>query len=108
MRLEHDPEDGSSLSSSELTSVHVATILLQEPEAWPHGAEPVYVGDDLVGTTTSAAFGYRVGASVAIATVAASAVDAAVEIDIAGRRFSGRTSTTAVFDAGGRRMRANA
>lgn len=86
----------------------VYSIILEDAAAVPLGNEPVYLGDRIVGKTTSAAFGYRVGRPVAIADVydaEARQSDVVVEIDVAGERFAGKIVTGAAFDAKGDRMR---
>ncbi|MCP4390660.1 MAG: hypothetical protein GY802_20360, partial [Gammaproteobacteria bacterium] len=61
----------------------------------------------IVGKTTSAAFGYRVGKPVAIAFVdsAVAAEGGEVEVDIAGEHWRGSVSSRPVFDPEGSRMR---
>ena len=75
----------------------------------PLGSEPVYLGERIVGKTTSAAFGYRVGRPVALATIdsqrLAEAPEPRVEIDIAGSRVAGAVTFEAAFDPRGARMR---
>ena len=63
----------------------VASILMQQPDALPLGNEPVYYAGEIIGKTTSAAYGYRVGAAIALALVDAQigVEGAAVEVDIA-------------------------
>ncbi|MCP5149703.1 MAG: FAD-dependent oxidoreductase [Chromatiales bacterium] len=67
---------------------HMVTLVLDDLTAVPLGNEPVYHDDVLVGQTTSAAFGHRVGRPLALAylssTVLPSPDGAAVTIDIAG------------------------
>ena len=69
----------------------IATVVLDDTEAVPLGSEPVRLGDRIIGKTTSAAFGYRVGKPVALAMVDAERLaeseDKRVDIDIAGTRF---------------------
>ena len=87
----------------------IATIVLEDAEAVPLGSEPVYLGERIVGKTTSAAFGYRVGRPVALATIdsqrLAEAPEPRVEIDIAGSRVAGAVTFEAAFDPRGARMR---
>lgn len=85
------------------------TILLDSPDAQPIGGEPVVLDGNIIGKTTSAAFGYRVGKSIAIALLGNPAsldIDGlAVEIDIARQRFGGYISLIPAFDPDGSRMR---
>ncbi len=87
----------------------VISILLNDVEAVPLGNEPVYLAGKIIGKTTSAAFGYRVGKPVALALVDADLVEGAsdegVEVDIAGVKFAGSISRRAVFDPAGKAMR---
>jgi len=84
----------------------VVSLVFDDANAWPIGNEPIYRGDDIVGQTTSATYGHRVGTHVAIASVDEIAIDARVDVDIAGNRFSARAQSTAAFDPTGSRMRA--
>ena len=84
------------------------SIKFNDRDAIPLGNEPVYLNNDIVGKTTSASFGYRVGTSVALADISrieARTSGTIVEVDIAGDRYEGTISTTAVFDPSGTRMR---
>ena len=87
----------------------MVSIVLDDTEAWPLGDEPVYRDTTLIGQVTSAAYGYRVGRSVALAYVSAEhltpATDTRLELDIAGRRYSGHATTRAAYDPEGHRMR---
>lgn len=83
----------------------IGSIIFDDANAWPIGNEPIYQGDRIVGQTTSAAFGHRIDAHIAIATVDADVAEAIVEVDIAGEKFTARTHTKAVFDPSGARMR---
>ena len=87
----------------------VVTIVLDDPEAVPLGSEPVRLGGRIVGKTTSAAFGYRIGRPVALAVIDAERLAGApaqrVDIDIAGVRASGAVTFGAAYDPRGTRMR---
>lgn len=86
----------------------LASILIDNKCAVPLGDEPVYLGDRIIGKTTSAAFGYRVGRPVALAyleTTIGEIEGLRVEVDIARERFAGATSLLAVFDPDGDRLR---
>ncbi|MDE0809796.1 MAG: FAD-dependent oxidoreductase [Alphaproteobacteria bacterium] len=67
--------------------IRVVSLIFDDPDVVPIGGEPVYWGGRVVGQTTSAAFGYRVGAPVAIATISGdlelSVGSVEVEVDIA-------------------------
>ena len=86
----------------------IVSIVLDDKEAVPLGSEPVVAGGRIVGKTTSAAFGFRIGAPIALADIvepAAREEGARVEIDIAGALFAGRVIAGPAFDPGGSRMR---
>ncbi|MFA9419400.1 MAG: FAD-dependent oxidoreductase [Gammaproteobacteria bacterium] len=85
------------------------SIILDDERAVPLGNEPVYANGKIIGKTTSAAFGYRIGKPIAIAQLQTSALQEldgqSVQIDIARCNFSGTISTTAAYDPKGQRMR---
>ena len=85
----------------------IVSIVLDDPDVYPLGNEPIYHQGEIVGQTTSAAFGYRIGRPVAIALVSTqTAIDQLpVEIDIARRLARGKIYNRAAFDAEGTRMR---
>lgn len=105
--------------------MHMATILLDDPQAVSIGNEPVYRADDpggdargdppgdprgeALGMTTSAAFGYRVGRPVALAYLRIAErkllEGLAVSLDIGGAPASGRVSLRPAFDPSGVRLR---
>ena len=76
-------------------------------EAVPLGSEPVRLGERIVGKTTSAAFGYRIGRPVALALIDANRLAGAPDrrVDIAGSRTPGVVSFAPAFDPSGARMR---
>ena len=82
----------------------VATLIFSDHHATPLGHEPVYDGDRIVGQTTSAAFGCRVGAPVALAFVEWRDGLTDVEVDIAGKRHAASVQLQAAFDDAGVRM----
>ena len=86
-----------------------ASILFHDSDVWPMGNEPVIVDGQIVGKTTSAAFGYRVNRPVAIALIKTANIESldqlSVSIDIAGTLVSGQVHTRPVFDPTGSRMR---
>ncbi len=83
----------------------IASILLNDNLVFPLGNEPVYLQGKIIGKTTSAAFGYRVGKPVALASLSTDAIGSVVEVDIAGERYRGEVCLTSVFDPDGARMR---
>ena len=87
----------------------IASLVLDDADAVPLGGEPVWSGDRIVGRTTSASFGYRIGRPVALAVIETvrlgEAGEPRVEIGIAGDRFSAAVTFEAAFDPGGARMK---
>ncbi|MGB7244815.1 MAG: FAD-dependent oxidoreductase [Sulfitobacter sp.] len=97
---------------AEVLARHVATqklsmvtILLEDDIAVPIGHEPVYLDGKIIGQTTSAAYGYRVGAPIALAHVTDVRDGAAITLDIAGVKVPGKMQVGPAFDPGGDRMR---
>ncbi len=89
-------------------SNRIVSVMIQDDRAVPLGNEPVYFRDEIIGKTTSAGFGYRVGKPLAIADLSepeARTNNAIVEIDIAGDRFSGSVVLGPAYDPTGTRMR---
>ena len=84
----------------------LATLVFDDTDAVPLGHEPVYSEGEIVGRTTSAAFGFRIGRPVALGHVEAQEFDGRrVAIDIAGTRHPARMQTAPAFDPAGERMR---
>ncbi len=84
----------------------IATLVLDDGHAVPLGNEPVYAAGRIVGKTTSAAFGYRIGKPVALAEIEAEiAEDTPVEIDIARDMWAARATLSPAYDPKGTRMR---
>lgn len=84
----------------------LVTILFDDDAAVPLGHEPVYAHGEILGQTTSAAYGFRVCAPIALAHVRDAVDGKAVAVDIAGKRMTGRMQFAAAFDSTGSRMRA--
>ena len=90
----------------ETSSRHLVTVIIDDEAAVPLGHEPIYTGDKIVGHTTSAAFGYRIGKPVALAHVKLKDADGVrVQLDIAGSRFAAKLQYACAFDPEGARMR---
>lgn len=85
----------------------LVSLLFDDENVVPLGNEPVIVGERIIGKTTSAAFGYRVGRPVAIASISSEDVGdgAAAMVDIAGAHAACRMSVKPLFDPAGGRMR---
>lgn len=96
---------GAEAMAADTTSLSMVTILLDDDQAVLIGHEPVYLDGRIIGQTTSAAFGYRVGAPIALAHVSDVRDGARVSVDIAGLQVPGRMSVGPAFDPSGQRMR---
>ena len=90
-------------------NARVVTLTLDDSDAVPLGNEPVFFDNTIVGKTTSAAYGYRIGRPVAIALLSgdgASLPDGTrIEVDVARQRFAGTVNFKAVFDPAGKVLR---
>ncbi len=85
----------------------MATIILDDPGAVPLGHEPVYLEGEVIGQTTSAAFGYRIGRPIALGYLEAEAAreGQAVTVDIGRALFPARVTMEPAYDPSGARMR---
>ncbi|MEP2978327.1 MAG: FAD-dependent oxidoreductase [Lentilitoribacter sp.] len=93
---------------SEGATSKIVSIILHDKTAVPLGNEPVVLDGKIIGRTTSAAFGYRIDAPIALADIhdAAGCVEeSTVEINIAGTLFAGLVKLGPAFDPKGARMR---
>lgn len=90
-------------------SSRMVTIILEDTQAIPLGNEPIYLNGEIVGKTTSAAFGYRIGKPVALAYINTSISDnlegIQLEIDIARTLYKGTVLLKPAFDPASQRMR---
>jgi len=95
---------------SQAPSSRLVSIIFDQANADPLGNEPVYLDGEIIGKTTSASFGYRVGKPVAIALLQACGANSLegvkVDVDIARSQNAGSISSLAAFDPNGSRMRA--
>ena len=84
----------------------IVTLILDDETATPLGHEPIYQDRKIIGHTTSAAFGYRIGKPIALGYVHIDNPDGqVVELDIARKMYSGRLVLGPAFDPNGTRMR---
>jgi glycine cleavage system aminomethyltransferase T len=97
----------AALGDHSIPATRLMSLSFEDESAVPLGNEPVLAGGRIIGKTTSAAFGYRVGRSVAIALVESGAVidGGAVEVNIGGDLVAARMSVAPLFDPSGARMR---
>ena len=84
------------------------SIIFDQTDVYPIGNEPVLDRTGkMIGKTTSASFGYRIGVPVALALIQKDQAIAGnhVHIDIAGQLANGRVSLRPAFDPDGKLMR---
>ena len=76
-------------------------------DADAHGNEPVHAGGRVVGLTTSGAYGYTVGRSIAFAFVESDLAAPGTELEIAilGRRCGARVLAEPLYDPGSERLK---
>ena len=85
----------------------LVTLDLGDSDADAVGDEPVWVGDRVVGVTTSGSYGHHVQSSLALALVDADVVasGAPVEVSVIGERRPATVLTEPAYDPSGSRMR---
>ncbi len=84
----------------------VVSLILDDETAVPLGHEPIYHGDTIVGKTTSASFGYRIGKPVALGYAKQPLADGdRVKVDIARTLFTATVRLGPVYDPEGARMK---
>ncbi|MEL6963706.1 MAG: glycine cleavage T C-terminal barrel domain-containing protein, partial [Pseudomonadota bacterium] len=90
------------------TRGNIISVLFHDQHAVPIGNEPVVIDQKIVGKTTSAAFGHRIGAPIALASIDETSHwtnSNRAEVDIAGTLFGVDLVDGAVFDPKGLRMK---
>ena len=84
----------------------IVALILDDVEAVPLGHEPVYLNGEIIGQTSSCAFGYRVGKPIALASANTPVKDGTrVQLDIARRFFDATVRRGSIFDPDGCRMK---
>ncbi|MYH58757.1 MAG: FAD-dependent oxidoreductase [Boseongicola sp. SB0675_bin_26] len=85
---------------------HLVSLTLDDEAAVPLGHEPIHLDGEVVGQTSSCAFGYRVGKPVAIGHVKAPVASGTqVQVDIAREMFDASITIGPLFDPTGARMK---
>ena len=85
---------------------NVVSLTLDDESAVPLGHEPIYLDGEIVGQTSTCAFGYRVGKPVALGHVKRPVSDGArVQVDIARQMFDATITIGPLFDPDGSRMK---
>jgi 4-methylaminobutanoate oxidase (formaldehyde-forming) len=97
----------AALAAMALPATRLVSLDFEDVEAVPLGNEPVCVGGAIIGKTTSAAFGYRIGKPVALARIASdhAVAGSKVTVNIAGHHSACRVVLGPLFDEYGLRMR---
>ena len=83
----------------------LVTLIFEDTDVVPIGHEPIYLDECIIGQTTSAAFGYRVNAPIALAHVKHAKAGTKVLVDIAGQTTPARMILEPAYDPSGTRMR---
>ncbi len=87
----------------------LVSLVFDDPKACPLGHEPVRSAGRILGTTSSASFGYRLGKPLALAHLKRPNGDtpwpSQVEVEVTGQRFTARVQTAPAFDPQGLRMK---
>ena len=98
---------GGASSGKAAAEARLVSLNFTDADVVPLGNEPVVRDGRIIGKTTSAAFGYRVGRPVGIALLHRGAIDdgALLQVDIAGVMADARLSVRPLFDPSGQRMR---
>ncbi|MEP6969022.1 MAG: FAD-dependent oxidoreductase [Betaproteobacteria bacterium] len=99
--------DAALLARSRPVAERFVTFVVDAEDADCSGGEPVFRDGAYIGYVTSGAYGYCVNESLALGFVqsASFAADAAVEIEINGKRCGARMTVGARVDPSGARMR---
>lgn len=84
----------------------IISLRFDDVGAVPIGHEPIYLESEIIGQTTSCAFGYRVGMPVALAHVSRQLADGTtVSVGVAGEMFAAKVTNGPLYDPDGRLMR---
>jgi 4-methylaminobutanoate oxidase (formaldehyde-forming) len=84
----------------------VISLILEDVEAVPLGHEPVYLNGEIIGQTSSCAFGHRVGKPIALASADTAVREGTrVQLDIGRRLFDATVRRGPIFDPDGSRMK---
>lgn len=85
---------------------NTVSLVFNDQSVEPLGHEPIILNDEIVGQTSSCAFGYRVGKPIALGHVNSLIKnDALVTVNVAGDIYSAKLSYTSVWDPKGKLMK---
>ncbi len=93
-------------SASQPPAQQIVSLAFTDNSAVPLGHEPVIYNHEIIGKTTSCAFGYRVGKPIALAQASTSLkTGMQVVVDIAGKLCAADVSLEPLYDSSGARMK---
>ncbi|WP_299692652.1 FAD-dependent oxidoreductase [uncultured Tateyamaria sp.] len=84
---------------------HVVSLRFDDQDAVPLGHEPIHADGSIVGQTTTATYGFRVNAPVALGHAPGLADGQRVQVDIARTLYDATVTIGPLFDPDGARMR---
>jgi len=87
------------------TISQVVSLKFDNTAAVPLGHEPIYAGGEMVGQTSSASYGFRVGAPIALAHAKGLSDGQRVQVDIARDLFDATVTIGPLYDPHGTRMK---
>ncbi|MCY1531940.1 Dimethylglycine oxidase [compost metagenome] len=89
-------------------SRRLVTLVVDALDVDASGFEPIWIGDQLVGYTTSGGYGHTVGKSIAMGYVDTDRIDVSGQyhVDVLGERRAARVVLEPLYDPTGARMRA--
>lgn len=95
-----------ALRRAEEAQSAIVSLKLDDEGAVPLGHEPIYLNGEIIGQTSSCAYGFRVGKPVALGSVTGAITDGTrVQIDIARKLFDATVVIGPLFDPDGSRMK---
>lgn len=107
MKTDFIGKEALQQDSNNNADITLVSLILDEEHINPHGDETVHMDGKIIGKTTSASYGYRVGKPVALALMARkqAKIGAKLEINIAGSLHGCTLVMGGVFDPIGERMK---
>jgi 4-methylaminobutanoate oxidase (formaldehyde-forming) len=95
-----------ALRRAEEAQSAIVSLKLDDDGPVPLGHEPIYLNGEIIGQTSSCAYGFRVGKPVALGSVTGAITDGTrVQIDIARKLFDATVVIGPLFDPDGSRMK---
>ena len=97
--------DALAVQRSEGKSSHVVSLKFDSDAAVPLGHEPIYANGEIVGQTSSAGYGFRVGAPIVLGNAKGLEDGQRVQVDIARVLFDATVTKGPLYDPDGTRMK---